>query len=242
MADLKEQLEEAREMLLKAKFSRMKAVLTAHIRELEKEQTDSSTVAMDVEPPVAPVSSMETKKPTPKPSVASGAKFVPIEDIAWDQGEYGSQFLTIYVDLPGVIEAKDRVKCDFGQWSFDLTVMDFKGKNYRVLKDNLEKDILPESCSFKVKNNKIVIKLAKKKGEFSYENWNALTSKKKREAGDTTKTGSKTDPKGGIMDMMKNLYDEGDDATRKAIGEAMLKSRSGDNSPPDMPDMGAMDM
>ena len=46
----------------------------------------------------------------------------------------------------------------------------FEGENYRLLKDNLEKDIVPDSCSYKVKNNKVVIKLAKKKGEFSYEN------------------------------------------------------------------------
>ena len=239
---MKEELEEAREILLKVKFPRIKALLAAHVEALEKESTDSSTPAMDVEPSVAPEQPAVIKKPTPKPSLASGAKFVPSEDIAWDQGEYGSPALTIYVDLPGVIEAKDRVKCDFGQWSFDLTVMDLNGKNYRLLKDNLEKDIVPDSCSYKVKNNKVIIKLAEKKGDFSYENWNALTSKKKREAGDNSKAGSKADPMGGIMDMMKNLYDEGDDATRKAIGEAMLKSRSGDNSPPAMPDMGDMDM
>ena len=33
--------------------------------------------------------------------------------------------------------------------------------------------------------------------------WNALTSKKKREAGDNNKAGNKADPMGGLMDMMK---------------------------------------
>jgi hypothetical protein len=43
------------------------------------------------------------------------------------------------------------------------------------------------------------------------------------------------------MDMMKNLYDEGDDGMKKVIGEAMLKSRSGEKQdPPEMPDMPSM--
>jgi hypothetical protein len=39
------------------------------------------------------------------------------------------------------------------------------------------------------------------------------------------------------MDMMKDMYDEGDEQTKKMIGEAMLKSRSGDKSMPGMPGM-----
>ena len=43
-----------------------------------------------------------------------------------------------------------------------------------------------------------------------------------------------------IMDMMKDMYDSGDDQTRKAIGEAMMKSRSGEKVGP--PDVGDMEM
>ena len=32
---------------------------------------------------------------------------------------------------------------------------------------------------------------------------------------------------GGIMDMMKDMYDSGDDQMKKVIGEAMLKSKTG---------------
>ena len=41
----------------------------------------------------------------------------------------------------------------------------------------------------------------------------------------------------GIMDMMKDMYDDGDENMKKIIGEAMLKSRSGEKpEPPKMPD------
>jgi len=36
--------------------------------------------------------------------------------------------------------------------------------------------------------------------------------------------------------MMKNMYDEGDENMKKVIGEAMMKSRSGEKmSPPSVP-------
>lgn len=107
--------------------------------------------------------------------------------------------------------------------SFDLTILDLNGKNYRLVKENLEKDIVPEESKMIVKRDKIVVKLKKKKGQYSYETWTSLTSKKSKDEA----TKSKADPMGGLMDMMKDMYDSGDDKTKAMIGEAMLKSRSG---------------
>ena len=39
------------------------------------------------------------------------------------------------------------------------------------------------------------------------------------------KDGEKDDPGRGLMDMMKDLYDNGDDTMKKTLGEAMMKSR-----------------
>jgi len=69
--------------------------------------------------------------------------FVPIEDFAWDQGSYNSPIVTVYVELDNVGSVKDSVKVDFTQSSFDITVTNLNGKNYRLFKDNLEKDIIP---------------------------------------------------------------------------------------------------
>jgi calcyclin binding protein len=103
------------------------------------------------------------------------------------------------------------------------------GKNYRLIKDNLDKDIVPEKSKFLVKKNKVVIKLQKVKGEYSFEHWTNLTSKK----GSRDKVAEKKDPSASIMDMMKDMYNDGDDNMKKIIGEAMMKSRSGEKM--DMP-------
>ena len=168
-------------------------------------------------------------------SASSSSKYINLEDISWDQGtnSFDSPTVTVYVGLPGVGQAKDRVQCKFGSCSIDLIVTDLDGKNYRYVQSNLEKDIIPDSSKVIVKNNKIILKLAKVKGQYSYESWQNLVAKKKRDPEVDKK--KKDDPTSGIMDMMKNLYEEGDDNMKKVIGEAMLKSQRGEKSEPPEP-------
>ena len=74
-----------------------------------------------------------------------------------------------------------------------------------------------------VKADKVLIKLAKKKSEYgSYDHWSSLTAKKKK-----TST-AKENPAAGIMDLMKEMYETGDDNMRKVIGETMMKQRTGE--------------
>ena len=44
-------------------------------------------------------------------------------------------------------------------------------------------------------------------------------------------------PVTGLMDMMKNMYEEGDENMKKVIGEAMLKSQRGERPEPPSMDM-----
>jgi len=120
---------------------------------------------------------------------------------------------------------KEQIKCDFHTSSFDLIVKNLEGKSYRLVKTNLEKDIVPDKSKYIVKSDKIVIKLAKVKGEYgSFDYWSKLTNEKKGV------TGSKKsdDPSAGLMDMMKDMYDSGDDNMKKMIGETMMKQRRGE--------------
>lgn len=65
--------------------------------------------------------------------------------------------------------------------------------------------------------NKVVVKLAKTKGEYSFDTWQTLQSKKTREEkrAKAAKASTKENPMGGIMDMMKDMYDSGDDKMKK---------------------------
>ncbi|CAM9183871.1 unnamed protein product, partial [Phaeothamnion confervicola] len=134
---------------------------------------------------------------------------------------YNAPTLTVYVTLAGVGAAKDRVSCRFTKTSFDLTVEDLEGRNYRLVKDNLDKDIVPDECKHIVKRDRVLLKLKKAKGEYGYDHWTDLTAKRPRAAGDSNGGGKKADPSAGIMDMMRDMYESGDDNMRRIIGESM---------------------
>jgi len=145
-----------------------------------------------------------------------------IEKFYYSDSGYNKPTVTVYIDFPGIGASKDRVTCNFSEHKFDLQIRNHNGVNYRMIKEPLEKDIVPDMCKTVVKSNQIKLKMRKKKGEYSYETWTRLTAK-----GGKRKDFSKDDPNKSLMSMMKDMYDEGDDNTKKMIGEAMLKSRMG---------------
>lgn len=212
-----------------AKAGQLQTKLSGLKQRLQEEEGKNDTKKDDVprveelDSSAPAVAEATTAAPTKATVVASGT-YVPIESFYWDQGQYNSPTVSVYLEVENVGSVKDKVDVTFTKTSFDAKVMDLNGKNYRLVKENLEKDIIPENCKFIVKNNKIILKLAKVKGEYSYESWTSLTAKKSR----AETAASKKDPGAGIMDMMKDMYDSGDENMKKIIGEAMLKSRNGE--------------
>ena len=170
--------------------------------------------------------------------------------VQFDAGGYNSPTVTVYLPLDGIGKHdRTKISCQFTSGSFDLIVSDFEegGANYCLLNDNLEHEIDVSQSKYVIKPNKIIIKLGKvKSGTESwshYDSWTQLSSKKSK---DKNATGGKKkdDPMGGIMDMMKDMYESGDDNMKKVIGEAMYKQRMG-QKPEDMMGGGAgggMDM
>ena len=183
----------------------------------------------------APSPSPSAAAPTPIPPLSSptapptltGNKYTPIDRFSFDFGGYNSAFVTLYIPLPGVgAIPKEQVSCQFTKESFDLIVRDLQSnKSYRLFKDHLEKDIDPEKSKYIIKADKIVVKLAKKKGEYgSYDFWSKLTDPKK---GTNKKTG-KDNPQASIMELMKDMYNEGNDDMKKVIGETFMKQQRGE--------------
>jgi len=184
--------------------------------------------------PTKPARTVKQMKPTipakqtqPRPSCTDGEaeEWKSIDKFYYSDSGYNKPNVTVYIDLPGVGASKDRVNCIFTEQKFEVQVRNHNGVNYRMIKEPLEKDIIPKLCKTVVKKDQIKLKLRKKKGEYSYDSWSRLTAK-----GGKRKDIKKDDPSNSLMSMMKDMYDEGDDKTRKMIGEAMMKSRMGQGS------------
>ena len=241
VADLRADAEEVDRLLASAVRPGVVALLRAHANELkeaierkgrvaEKEQEAKVLAAapeMPRETPIAPPSGSKQKLST------KSVRFTPIDRFAWDQPGFSSKFITVYVTLDGVGGApSDNVTCEFTERSFDLKVMDLNGKNYRLLKNNLFKNVDVGKSTYKVKKNKVVIKLRKEEGKYGPENWTDLVEKNPKK-----KSSKSDDPTAGLNDLIKDMYDSGDDNMKKIIGEAMLKSRQNAGRSPSEMDM-----
>mmetsp|Transcript_4714 Transcript_4714/g.4867 ORF Transcript_4714/g.4867 Transcript_4714/m.4867 type:complete len:241 (-) Transcript_4714:472-1194(-) len=229
--------EECELLLEQATFSGIKDVLQKHLSFLTILEGPVAALPIPVPPtkeiavPSPKAAAIVVPPPAGKPSVKTiSVNYIPISDFAWDQGEYNSNTVSVFIDLPGVGAIKDNVDFSCTKSTFDLKILGLEGKNYRLIKDNLDKDIIVAESKILVKKDKIVIKLRKVKGEYSYENWANLTCKKKRDA--SAEAEKKSNPMGGIMDMMKDMYEDGDDSMKKIIGESMMKSQRGEKSEP----------
>mmetsp|Transcript_19074 Transcript_19074/g.25178 ORF Transcript_19074/g.25178 Transcript_19074/m.25178 type:complete len:319 (+) Transcript_19074:94-1050(+) len=207
------------------------------------EEVTPSEKAVATKLPAAPAQALPKPVPVAVGATATTtppAHYNTIDRFSFDAGKYDSPFVTLYVPLPSVgSHDKDKITCDFTSTQFDLIVRDLSGKSYRLFKDNLDNEIDPSKSKYIVKADKILVKLGKKKGEYgSYDHWSDLTAKKAKKK----KGASKEDPAAGIMDLMKDMYESGDDKMKKMIGETMMKQRRGElNGPGDM-GMGDMGM
>ncbi|KAF1319649.1 Calcyclin-binding protein cacybp, partial [Globisporangium splendens] len=179
--------------------------------------------------------------------------YTEISRFGWEDEGYGKDKVSVYImsgidgvgDLP-----KESVSCKFTKNSFDLKILGLHGKNYRqvnaidgcvciiqpdcshlctpllfscivicsLVKTYLEKEIIPSKSSFRVKKNRVTISLWKADKNSS---WMNLTEKN---PGKSLKPNA-DDPAAGIMDMMKNMYEEGDDDMKRTIAKAWTESR-----------------
>ncbi|KAG7386113.1 hypothetical protein PHYPSEUDO_000620 [Phytophthora pseudosyringae] len=169
-----------------------------------------------------PVEVVDAPKPAAARPVASDpTRFAEISRFGWEDDGYGKEKVAVYVmsGIDGVGNLpKENVTCSFTKTSFDLKIIGLDGKNYRLFKQHLEKEIDPAKSSFRVKKNRVTISLRKADKDNA---WMNLTAKNPLNASkpDTS------DPAAGIMDMMKNMYEDGDDEMKRTIAKAWSESR-----------------
>ena len=121
---------------------------------------------------------------------------------------------------------EDKITCDFSNQGFDLKIHGYNNKNYRFRLDNLKGALKTEKCKLKKKADKLVLSLLKaEKGK-----WGDLTAKK--ELIDKPQLdGVDKDPQAGLMSMIKNMYQNGDDDMKRTIAQAWTKSRDKQGGP-----------
>ncbi|QCD82922.1 calcyclin-binding protein-like [Vigna unguiculata] len=210
--DLTLDLEELHHLHSIAKRPRTLSLLSSEIRNLEKISSDANAARAPQIP--TPISTGAKVSPSPALNYSTLASF------SWDQD---GDKVKIYVLMEGIDENK--IESEFKSMSFDVKFHDVQGKNYRCAISKLHKEIVPEKCKVLVKPKRAIITLVKA----SKGNWLDLHFKEDKLKPNLDK---EKDPMAGIMDMMKNMYEEGDDEMKKTIAKAWTDARSGKTADP----------
>lgn len=147
-----------------------------------------------------------------------------ITTYAWDQSD---KFVKIFVSgLEGVGDIpKDDIQLTHDANHYCLNVMNLKGTNYRFDVPKLAKEVIDPTL--KIKKNEVVIMLKKA----SSGKWEALSERESLEKDEKSRKDDlkidkdSTDPSKGMMDLMKKMYDDGDDDMKRTIAKAWTESR-----------------
>ncbi|KAL7211442.1 hypothetical protein ACSBR2_014331 [Camellia fascicularis] len=215
--DLVLDLEELRQLQSIAKRPRVVSLISSEIRNLEKLSKEAaSTVTSQAQTP----SPTPTPIPTAKVASNPALNYLTLGSFSWDQD---NDKVKIYVSLEGVDQEK--IETVFKPMLIDIKFHDVQGKNYRCAIPKLNKEIVPDKCKVIVKPTRVIITLPKA----SKGNWLDLHFKEDKLKPNLDK---ERDPMAGIMDLMKNMYEEGDDEMKKTIAKAWTDARSGKAADP----------
>lgn len=120
----------------------------------------------------------------------------------------------IYITLKGVNNSTI-VKPQFKSQAFDVKIENVNNQHYRFGMDVFAKIDTEKSKVIK-KNDSIVIKLIKDEKK----TWDQLQKKKPSAFEQMPKKDQ--DPAAGLMDLMKKMYEEGDDEMKRTIAKAWV--------------------
>lgn len=236
LQELQRDAEETKTLLAAATRKRVQDVLAI---ELSKIETKLKELKCSSE------SNKSAATPSSTNTTSSRAYTIVIRNYSWDQSD---KFLKLYLTLKDVQNLdKENIVCNFGTQSLSFRASELEGKNHELTIANLAYSIVPDKSYFKVKNDMVVVFAAKSKST----KWEAVTYEERRiietkKASKPETGGNKEDPSSGLMGIMKQMYDDGDDEMKRMLNktwyESQQKKQAGLESELDMGSDMAMNM
>ena len=118
------------------------------------------------------------------------------------------------------------IKSKFTKNTFDVFVIGWKNKNFRFSCFNLNKEIEPKESYVKQTNSGLIVYLKKLNNS---DFWDSLEKKKglfgNKEDKEDGGLDKNKDPNASLMEMMRDMYQNGDPEMKRMIAEAWTKSR-----------------
>ncbi|PAA84642.1 hypothetical protein BOX15_Mlig012469g1, partial [Macrostomum lignano] len=213
-------LQELRELRASSQRPRVQDLLDLQIRRIETDLAAAAEAAGGDQP--------AGKSAGSAASQSDRSFTTEIKTYAWDDSD---KFCKLYVSegLSGVGSlGKDAVTAEFTENSVLLRVRGLNGRDRELRIPRLYDRILPDSCSFKVKSDQVLLSLRKaacNRWEFVTEH-ERRASEAKKAASSKKAPGADEDPSASMMGLMRQMYEEGDDEMKRTIAKAFSESQS----------------
>jgi calcyclin binding protein len=114
----------------------------------------------------------------------------------------------------------DQLDVVFDKWSVEFRLRGYRNQNLIFSIKRLFGEIIPSESKYLLKNNSLNLVLTKRENK----SWSQVAFKEEKLGGKSEKAEEKEDPQAGIMNMMKKMYEEGDENMKRTIAEAWTKA------------------
>ena len=193
----------------------------------EKKKIDAEHKKKEEEKKSEKTESTTENKATEIDASKLNASFTTVSKYAFDTSN--NKFIKLYLTdgFDGIKSFNSsNIKSKFTKNSFDVCILGWKDRNYRFSCFNLSKEINPKDSYVKQTNSGLIVYLAKAN---TSDFWDSLEKKKglfgnKDEEGMPALDKNK-DPNQSLMEMMRDMYQNGDPEMKRMIAEAWTKSR-----------------
>jgi len=221
ISNIREDIKEIKNLVEIAKRPKVEALLTIEMRRYE---TKLSEMMETLEKQKN--SANKTTNSVIQP-VATKCYDVPYKSYSWDQSDKFVKFYLTNLKNVQDLQQPDGFQSSFEPKSVNFRVCNLSGKNHVFEIKELAYEINPAKSMYKIKSDMVVIMLAKTK---EGQNWSHVTAAEKAKADKKNEVpkmdDDSGDPSKGLMNMMKKMYDEGDDEMKKTIAKAWTESQN----------------
>ncbi|XP_044756619.1 calcyclin-binding protein-like [Coccinella septempunctata] len=214
--ELKKDISELETLLKQSDRQRVKDILSIELRRLVSEHVKLEDT-------------LKNEKITPStPIISTDRRYqVKLNNYAWDQS---TKFVKFFVTVPGVHNIPaENVVCKFTPKSLELDIKDLDNKDYLFTINKLLNQIEPETSTWKVKTDMVVISAQK----MDPSTWSHVTEIEKKVSDAKAKKydlDKSDNPNDSLMNLMKKMYEEGDDEMKRTIAKAWTEGQNKKNS------------
>ncbi|GAW83756.1 calcyclin binding protein [Plasmodium gonderi] len=149
----------------------------------------------------------------------SNISYNSVQSFAWNQE--GNK-VTVFLTVQNVHNIdKNKIFTEFNERSFEVKMHDVNKKNYRFCIKKLHEKIVPSKCCFKIKKDAVHVYLIKQDQKY-WDNLNFKESPMSKIR--APKMDEQAEPSAMLMNMMKQLYQEGDSDMKRTIAKAWCEA------------------